>query len=152
MTCPKDSRNFRRRKVGKLLLLASNLPAGAAILILAVDPRGSLAPVYALLGLATILFAAGRHIARRKAMAWKKGKSRNLDPSRIAVARTLLDLLRRALDRPWRHPALGTLTQRAVADHLRVSPKTVHRWLHGEDLPPLWAVDTLRELLRSFSP
>jgi hypothetical protein len=83
---------------------------------------------------------------------WPKGKSRNLDPSRVAQARTLVDLLRRAIGAGWRHPALGVLTGRGVAAHLQVDGKTVHKWLTGKNLPPLWALGELRTLLREYRP
>lgn len=81
---------------------------------------------------------------------WRKGRSRNLDPAQIAMARALTELLAAAIDRPWRHPTLGTLSYRVVAAHLGVDHSTVRRWCKSVDRPPAWALPRLRGLLKEF--
>ena len=83
---------------------------------------------------------------------WRKGRSRNLDPTRVAQGRVLTDLLRRAVERGWRHPSLGVLSLRVVGRHLGDDHSTVSKWCRGVNLPPRWAMDKLRLLLQSFSP
>ena len=83
---------------------------------------------------------------------WTKGRSRNLAANRVPIARNLVDALRRAIDACWRHPVHGVLTVTAVATLLKTNASTVHKWLRGLNLPPLWAVDQLRLLLRDFKP
>lgn len=82
---------------------------------------------------------------------WRKGRSRNLDPTRVAQGRVLADLLRRAITQGWRHPALGPLSTRVVGAAFDVDHSTVAKWCRGDNLP-LWALDRLRELLREYQP
>jgi hypothetical protein len=81
---------------------------------------------------------------------WPKGKSRKLPAARVATARTLLDVLRRAIARPYHHPTLGPLSYRVAAAFIGCDPKTVHRWCKGERLPAEWALAKIRELVRNF--
>lgn len=83
---------------------------------------------------------------------WRRGRSRNLDPAQLAVARTLTELLRRAIEQGWRHPTMGPLSYRIVAAALKVDPKTVSKWCKAENRPPEWALGELRTLLRDFRP
>ena len=83
---------------------------------------------------------------------WPKGRSRNLAPRHAAQAKTLLDLLRRALDSRWRHPLHGALTGAGVAALLDEDRSTLHKWLSGKRLPPLRIVTALRDLLKEYRP
>src|SRR6266852_2663689 len=77
---------------------------------------------------------------------WRKGKSRNLDPAQMGQARTLVEVLRRALDAGYKHPTVGVLSRSKVAARLKVSAKALNNWLALVDWPPDWALDELRIL------
>jgi hypothetical protein len=63
---------------------------------------------------------------------------------------SLVDTLRHAIARPWRHPKLGVLSYAVVGQHLGVDKKTVHRWCHGARLPAPWALDLIRQLVKEY--
>jgi hypothetical protein len=83
---------------------------------------------------------------------WPKGKSRNLSPRLESQARTLIDLLRRAIDSGWRHQDHGALSNAKVAEILGEDRSTVHKWLTGKRLPPPRIVDALRQILKDYRP
>lgn len=75
---------------------------------------------------------------------WPRGKRRNYAGGTPQIMAALADYLRTNRQAGAR--------QRKLARHLRVSVRTLRRWLAGEDWPPPGAMAAILEIVRATPP